>query len=176
MPSTSFDPPIPPGVVKTFDEANADAIVVNTQTPVPAPPKPATAENIEPASPESVSTDSKSNEQAISGLISIPASVPRPGPQTLKISQGVSQGLLIKKVAPIYPQRAMQAHLQGSVQLLATISKNGDISHVKLLNGEPVLAQAAMDAVKQWKYKPYLLDGQPMDIQTQITINFSLPQ
>jgi protein TonB len=93
----------------------------------------------------------------------------------MKVSQGVSQGLLIKKVAPVYPARAMQAHMQGAVLLLATISKDGDITAVKLLKGEPVLARAAMDAVKQWKYRPYLLDSLPMEIQTQITVNFTLP-
>jgi periplasmic protein TonB len=170
--ATSFDPPTPPGVVKTIDEST---VFVDTQKPKPAPPKPATAESVEPASPDAVSPDSHSNDQAISGLMSMPSGVPQPGPNTLKVSQGVSQGLLIKKVAPVYPPRAIQTHLQGSVLLLATISKDGDITSIKLLSGEPVLAQAAMDAVKQWKYRPYLLDSQPMEIQTQITVNFTLP-
>jgi protein TonB len=168
--ATSFDP-----VIKTMGEGSPNTIMVNTQTPKPAPPKPVVAENIEPTAPGAVSADSQSNDQAISGLMSLPSSVPQPAPGTLKVSQGVSQGLLIKKVAPIYPPRAMQTHVQGSVQLLATISKSGDIANVTLLNGDPVLAQAAMNAVKQWKYKPYLLNSQPMDIQTQITVNFTLP-
>ena len=58
---------------------------------------------------------------------------------------------------------------------MATISKNGDITAVKLLKGEPLLAHAAVDAVKQWKYKPYLLNGAPVEIQTQITVKFTLP-
>jgi protein TonB len=164
----------PDTVVKTIGE---DTVFVDTRTPKPAPPKPAPVEAVEPAAPEVVSADSHSNDnaQAISGLMSVPSSIPQPGPQTLKISQGVSQGLLIKKVAPVYPPRAIQAHLQGSVLLLATISKDGDITSVKLLNGDPVLGRAALDAVKQWKYRPYLLDSQPMEIQTQITVNFKLP-
>jgi len=164
----------PDSVVKTFGE---DTVFVDTRTPKPAPPKPATVEAVEPAAPEAVSADSHSsnNAQAISGLMNVPSSIPQPGPETLKISQGVSQGLLMKKVAPVYPPRAIQTHLQGSVQLLATISKDGDITSVKLLNGDPVLARAALDAVKQWKYRPYLLDAQPMEIQTQITVNFKLP-
>jgi protein TonB len=170
--ATSFDPPAQPGVVKTIDE---DTVFVNTQTPKPAPPKPVPAESVEPTAPDAVSSGTNSGDQAISGLVSMPSGVPQPGPETLKVSQGVSQGLLIKKVAPIYPPRAMKAHTQGSVQLLATISKDGDITNVKLLSGEPLLAHAAADAVKQWKYKPYLLNGQPMDIQTQITVNFTLP-
>ena len=81
----------------------------------------------------------------------------------------------MKKVAPVYPPQAVQMHVQGSVQMLASISKDGNITDVKLISGDAMLAHAAMDAVKQWKYKPYYLDGQPMEIQTQITVNFSLP-
>jgi protein TonB len=61
------------------------------------------------------------------------------------------------------------------VELLATISKEGNITRIKVLNGDPQLARAASDAVKQWKYKPYLLNGEPLEIQTQVTVNFKLP-
>ncbi|MGO9124907.1 MAG: TonB family protein [Terriglobales bacterium] len=174
-PAVTATSPDPPTVVRTFGEAGSDTIVVNTQTPKPAPPKPAAVETVEPTAPDAVSADSQSNDQAISGLMSMPSGVPQPGPETLRVSQGVSQGLLIKKVSPVYPTRALQTHTQGSVQLLATISKDGDITNVKLLSGETLLARAAMDAVKQWKYKPYYLNSQPMEIQTQITVNFTLP-
>lgn len=103
---------------------------------------------------------------------------PSPAPvlQTLNVSQGVSQGLAIKKTSPSYPANALRMGIEGSVQLLATISKKGDISAVKVLSGDPNLARAAADAVKQWKYKPYLLDGVPVEIQTQVTVNFKLPR
>lgn len=65
---------------------------------------------------------------------------------------------------------------EGSVQLLATISKDGNITHIKVISGDSQLAKAAADAVKQWKYKPYLLNGEPLEIQTQVTVNFKLPQ
>ena len=100
---------------------------------------------------------------------------PKPVLQTLNISQGVSQGLLIKKVQPVYPQNALAMHVEGAVEVLATISKTGSISAVKVLKGESLLARAATDAVRQWKYKPYQLNGEPVEIQTQITINFKLP-
>jgi protein TonB len=103
-------------------------------------------------------------------------SAPTPVLQTLNVSQGVSQGLLTKKVQPIYPRNALSMHIEGSVEVMATISKTGDISHVKVLSGDGQLAKAATDAVKQWKYKPYLLNGDPVEIQTQITINFKLPK
>jgi len=100
---------------------------------------------------------------------------PKPVLQTLNISQGVSQGLLIKKVQPIYPHNALAMHVEGSVELLATISTSGNITAIKILSGEQLLTRAAADAVKQWKYKPYLLNGEPVEIQTQVTVNFKLP-
>jgi TonB family protein len=96
--------------------------------------------------------------------------------QTLNVSQGVSRGLLVKQPQPVYPASALRMHVEGAVELMATVSKNGGISSVKTLKGDPSLARAAADAVKQWKYKPYLLNGEPVEIQTQITVNFKLPR
>jgi protein TonB len=95
--------------------------------------------------------------------------------QTLKVSQGVTQGLLTKRVQPVYPPQAMQMHIQGAVQMLATISKEGKITSVKVLSGDPILSRAATDAVIQWRYKPYFLNNEPVEIQTQIVVNFKLP-
>jgi len=100
----------------------------------------------------------------------------KPTLQRLSVSQGVSQGLLIKKVPPSYPPVAQRMRIEGQVELLATISKDGDISQVKVLSGDSQLTKAAATAVKQWKYKPYLLNGEPVEIQTQITVNFKLPE
>jgi periplasmic protein TonB len=104
------------------------------------------------------------------------SSAPKPVLQTLNVSQGVSQGLVVKKVQPVYPRNALTMHVEGTVQLMATISKSGDIGAVKVLSGPPQLTNAAADAVKQWKYKPYLLNGEPVDIQTQVTVVFKLPR
>ncbi len=82
----------------------------------------------------------------------------------------------MRRVPPIYPQQAKQARIQGTVELQASIGKDGNITAVNVVSGDKTLALAAADAVKQWKYKPYLLDGQPVEIQTQITVNFKLPQ
>jgi periplasmic protein TonB len=109
-------------------------------------------------------------------IVGAAGSAPTPVLQTLNVSQGVSQGLLTKKVQPVYPRNALTMHIEGAVELLATISKTGDISHVKVVSGDGQLAKAATDAVKQWKYKPYLLNGEPVEIQTQITINFKAPR
>ncbi len=101
--------------------------------------------------------------------------LPNPAPGTVRISQGVSQGLLIKKVQPVYPAVAKQFHREGSVQLLTTIDKYGEIKKVQVLGGDAMLVRAAVDAVKQWEYRPYLLNGQPVEIETQITVIFKAP-
>jgi TonB family protein len=113
-----------------------------------------------------------------SGLLNLVTSAngPKPILQTLNVSQGVSQGLLIKKVQPNYPSTALHMRVEGAVQLMATIGKTGNITAVKVVSGEPLLAQAAQEAVKQWKYKPYFLNGEPVEIQTQVTVNFKLPR
>jgi TonB family protein len=127
------------------------------------------------ASAPSIGAISSAPNAALPNLMGSQSKAPAPVLQTMSISQGVSQGLLVHKVQPPYPQNAMTMHIEGPVQLLATISKTGDITAVKILSGEPQLAHAAAEAVKQWKYKPYLLNGSPVEIQTQVTINFKLP-
>ena len=101
--------------------------------------------------------------------------IPKPVLQSVNVSQGVSQGLVVKRVTPVYPRAAIQLRIEGNVELLATISKTGDITHIKVLSGDQQLTKAAVDAVKQWRYKPYLLSGEPVEIQTQITVKFKLP-
>ncbi len=108
----------------------------------------------------------------LSGLMSSASSLPKPSLATLRISQGVSQGLLIKRVQPKYPPAALAVRAQGAVQIEATINKEGNVINVKVLRGDPVLARAAVEAVRQWRYKPYYLDGDPVEIETQITVNF----
>jgi len=100
----------------------------------------------------------------------------KPVLQKLNISQGVSQGLIVKKVSPSYPASAIRLRIEGTVELLATVSKEGSITHIKVLSGNQQLTRAAVDAVKQWKYKPYLLNGEPVEIETQVTVNFKLPE
>ena len=163
-------------VVRNPSEEQTPAlIVVRSEASKPAPPPPAPEEPAQPPALASLGTPSNTEDQAISGFMSTTAvNLPRPA-QKLKVSQGVSQGLLIKSVPPEYPQQARQMHIQGAVELLAYIGKDGSITGVKLIKGDSVLSRAAMDAVKQWKYKPYYLNDQPVEIQTQITVNFKLP-
>src|SRR5579864_6216257 len=95
-------------------------------------------------------------------------------PQRVRVSSGVSQGLLVRRVNPTYPPLARQARIQGTVILQAQISKTGDIQNLQLISGHPMLAPAAIEAVKQWKYKPYLLNGEPVEVDTQVQVNFTL--
>jgi periplasmic protein TonB len=92
----------------------------------------------------------------------------------VRVSQGVSQGLLIYRVEPKYPPIAQQAHIQGIVILTAVIDKDGIIQRLQLVSGHPMLATAAIDAVKQWRYKPYLLNGQPVEAETTVAVTFRL--
>jgi periplasmic protein TonB len=86
----------------------------------------------------------------------------------------MSEGDLIRKVIPIYPPLARSARIQGTVVLKAMISKQGTIENLQLLSGHPMLAPAAIDAVRQWRYRPYILNNEPVEVETQITVNFAL--
>jgi protein TonB len=84
------------------------------------------------------------------------------------------EGNLIHRVEPTYPSIAKQARIQGSVLLRATIGKDGSIENLHLLSGHSMLAQAAMEAVRQWRYRPYVLNGEPVEVETQVTVKFVL--
>lgn len=86
----------------------------------------------------------------------------------------MAEGLILHKVNPKYPAEAREKHIQGDVILQATINKQGDVAQLKLVKGDPILADAAMDAVKQWKYKPYLLNGEPVEVETTVKIIFHM--
>jgi len=103
------------------------------------------------------------------------ADAPKPVlPQRIRISSAVSTGYIIKKAAPKYPEGARQNHIQGAVVLRALISRTGDVEDVTLISGDPSLASAAIKAVKKWKYRPYLFQGEPAAVDTQIVVNFQL--
>jgi len=95
-------------------------------------------------------------------------------PPRVRVSEKVSQALLIKAVPPKYPDAARNAGIQGVVVLKALIDKDGNVEDVTLISGHSWLAPAAIDAVKQWKYKPFLLNGEPVWVETQVTVNFTL--
>lgn len=111
-----------------------------------------------PAAPESSATQSPLPTQ----------------PVKVKVASGVTSGLLVKKVAPVYPPEARRAHIQGSVVMRAQINKAGDIVDLEVIDGPIELAVSAVNAVRQWKYRPYLLMGEPVTVETQIVVNYQL--
>jgi protein TonB len=86
----------------------------------------------------------------------------------------IMEGNLIQRVQPVYPLLARQARVQGTVVLRAVISREGTIEKLQVASGHPLLVQAAMDAVRQWRYRPYLLNNEPVEVDTQVTVNFVL--
>jgi len=147
-------------------------IIVKNDTRHLAPPPPA-AEQETVQAPNAMDLAGAADPK-VPNIASGPVNVPKPT-QVLRVSQGVMEGLLVKRVQPRYPAQAMQMRIQGSVEMQATISKTGDITNLKVLSGDGLLSRAAQEAVKQWKYKPYYLNGEPVEIQTQILVNFKLP-
>lgn len=95
-------------------------------------------------------------------------------PKKINISAGVAVGMLIQKTQPIYPPIAKAARVQGTVILQATISKQGTIENLRVISGPAMLQEAALDAVKTWRYRPYLLNNEPVEVETTINVIFSL--
>ncbi len=96
------------------------------------------------------------------------------GPKKVNISAGVAAGMITKKVVPEYPAVAKAARIQGVVVLQATITKTGEVDQLRVIGGPPLLQGAALDAVKQWQYRPFLVNGEPMEVETTVNVIFSL--
>ena len=104
------------------------------------------------------------------------APAPKVAPPTrIRVSSGVTQGLLVRRIEPQYPQMAKIARVQGAVVLAAVIGKDGTIENLHVVStASPLLNTAAVEAVKQWKYRPYILNGEPVEVDTTVTVNFTL--
>lgn len=125
-----------------------------------------------PVGPEPCCGDS--NIPFLPGGGSVPPPVrpaPPRGPQRLS---HLDEGMIIKRVEPIYPQIARTAHIEGDVTLRATIGTSGQLENLEVMSGHPMLVRAAIDAVQQWRFKPYVLNGSPIEVQSQITVKFVL--
>jgi TonB family protein len=92
----------------------------------------------------------------------------------ISISAGVAGGLLLQKTAPVYPPIALAARVSGTVVLQAIISKTGSVENIHVISGPAMLQQAAVDAVKTWRYRPYMIEGEPVEVETTVSVNFSL--
>jgi TonB family protein len=119
-----------------------------------------------PAPPEETESAAASGPAAANGT-------PGPLPPHV-IKEGTIKGYLLHSVQPVYPEFARQAGIQGSVRLQAIIDQKGRVTSLKLISGPPPLVQSAIGAVQQWRYRPYLLNGEPVEVQTIITVNFQL--
>jgi periplasmic protein TonB len=179
-------PPPPAAVVKVVKQIQTDIVngQLRTPTKIPekiqmikedeAPPPVMSASGVVGGVPGGVPGGQMGG--VIGGIISsTPVAVPKVAtPQRVRVSQGVTQGLIIRRVQPAYPPLARQARIQGPVVLQAEIGRDGSIQNLRLISGHPMLAPAAIEAIKQWKYKPYILNGEPVEVETTITFNFTL--
>jgi protein TonB len=119
--------------------------------------------------PDGVLSEVLSNTGSAPALVKTPA----PTPKRIRVPAQVAEANLIHDVTPQYPPEAGRKRIEGTVVLMAVIGKDGSVRDVRVESGLPLLAQAAIDAVKQWRYKPYLLNGEPVEIDSHITINFT---
>jgi protein TonB len=111
------------------------------------------------------------------GINLIAIARPSPPPLAVEHTHRVSammEGMLIRRVQPVYPEAAKAMRVQGAVVLQAIISKEGRIEHLQAIRGHFLLVQAALDAVRQWRYRPYVLNGEAVEVETQVTVNFVL--
>lgn len=123
----------------------------------------------------STTMESKTRQTAAASPVSAAGAAISDGtPTRVRVASGVSQGLLIRQVAPVYPDAARRSRIEGTVVLLAIISKEGTIADLKVISGPKELAAAALGAVQQWRYRPYLLMGEPVEVQTTVQVNFRL--
>ncbi len=108
--------------------------------------------------------------------LAAPPAKSKPANGPLRVGGFVAEANIIHKVQPVYPPLARSARIQGGVEFTAVISKDGVIQNLQLVHGHPLLVNAARDAVLQWRYRPTLLNGQPVEVLTTITVNFMLSQ
>jgi protein TonB len=139
-------------------------------------PRPEDGDPIPPGIPNgSVNPFSSDNPIGVIGSIgtALPTLTPVPIAHPPILSR-MMEGNLIHRVQPIYPPIAIQARIEGSVVLAAVISREGLIEKVQVSSGHPMLVRAAINAVSQWRYRPYVLNGEPVEVNTQVTVNFVL--
>lgn len=180
-----LQPPMQAGAIATTIRTSTPSFThtpARTAIPAPAhttqepPPVPTGATNQVDAGVASGVPDGAPAE-VLRGPSSLPAPTKTPEPAPLKrirVAARVVEANLIHDVPPQYPPEAGRERIEGTVVLLAVIGTDGAVKDVQVESGPELLAQAAMEAVKQWRYKPYLLNGVPVEIYSRITINFTM--
>ena len=176
-------PPPPPAVVHVVHQVETDIVNNQLRTPTKIPKKVEMIKEDEAPPPQmagvvgGVPGAPGQMGGVIGGIISsTPVAVPKiAAPTRIRVSQGVTQGLKVHDVMPQYPQMAKIARVQGPVVLAAVIGKDGTIQNLHVIStASPLLNQSALEAVKQWRYRPYILNGEPVEVDTTITVNFTL--
>jgi len=182
-------PPKPPVALKPHNAVVAQPFSAALIAPIRIPQQ---VNNIEQVvrPPDLMVTNGVGEPQGTTDtVIGVLGSLPDPSPPTsppvakvitangpVRVATGVAEANLTRKVMPVYPPLAKAARVQGLVEFTAIINKEGVIARLQLLRGHPLLVQAARDAVLQWRYRPTLLNGQPVEVTTGILVNFTLVQ
>jgi periplasmic protein TonB len=178
-------PPPPAAPIKVVKVVETDVVNNQLRTPTKIPKKVEMIKEEDTPPPQMAGVvggvpggvPGGSMNGVIGGIIgNTPTAIPKQAtPQRVRVSAGVTQGLKIKNVTPVYPQMAKIARVQGPVVLAAIIGKDGSIQNLRVLStASPLLNQSAIDAVREWRYRPYILNGEPVEVDTQITVNFTL--
>jgi len=175
-------PPPPPAAVRIVKQVQTDIVNGQLRTPTKIPKKVEMIKEEEAPPPMMAGVvggvpggiPGGSMGGVMGGIVGSTALIPKVAVQRIRVSSGVTQGLVVHRVEPLYPAIAKAAHVQGTVILAAVIGKDGTIQNLHVVSGHPLLQGAAMDAVKQWRYRPYILNGEPVEVDTQVTVNFTL--
>lgn len=175
-------PPPPPAAVVHVQKVQTDIVNGQLRTPTKIPKKVEMIKEEEAPPPMSAGVvggvpggvPGGSMGGVMGGIIGSSAPIPRVQVQRIRVSSGVTQGLVVHRVEPVYPPIAKTARVQGTVILAAVIGKDGSIENLHVVSGHPLLTGAAMEAVKQWKYRPYILNGEPVEVDTQVEVHFTL--
>jgi protein TonB len=173
-PALSTQPDYTPGVAPNQAPVSPDSMnqQLTAASQVPQGARKPTAENAPPPSGFGVpGMDAAGDTSAIGSAFKSETKL-QLAPVT--VSAGVAGGLLIRKISPVYPSIAKTARVSGTVILAATISKSGFVTNLQVVSGPPMLRQAALDAVRNWQYRPYVLDNQPTQVTTTINVDFNL--
>lgn len=174
-------PPLPPRTAPAPKvQTKSEILNAGLQAPSRIPKQINTV--IESATPPSLQATGMQDSGSARGIGDIldsigtgPAIIVKQAPsRPLPITSRMMAGNLLLRTIPQYPAIARAAHIQGTVVLQSTISKTGSIEHLRVISGPPMLRQAAIDAVQTWRYKPYLLNGDPVEVETTINVVFSL--
>ncbi|PYX94675.1 MAG: hypothetical protein DMG71_11835 [Acidobacteria bacterium] len=186
VPARSYKPSPSSALVlatKTEKTSTADDVFVRNMQPEADSPLPAaldptrgsaslSADSGNPDSAPALTDLHADAENPLSNVLSAPLNLPQPA---IPVSEGLTQGVLVHRVQPLYPVQARTLRLGGSVVLQAVVAEDGSVHDLSLVSGHPVLAHAAMSAVRQWRYRPFRLNGKPVAMRTEIKVDFKLP-